>query len=484
MKDIEDILQNINQYDTADGHGNTDDVMDKDVEERIYNMTMRKINSAQNEEKSKNKKVIPFNVQSSVLKVAVCILAVILIPGTVVFAAHAMHMEEKFANFFGRGTGDDSEVINNIQDVHEAAEVDGVSVSVEQMLGDETGFYALLKVTGFTDAMKEKIGYMQPAFENIDAVLEDGTHPEMSGLINMGIDFDTKDYYFILKINSSVIVNSDITLIFDNMLVDDGTENTEGMEHLIDGQWKIKLTPDYKNEAVGYEVNKQVEIDGKAYIWNAISVSPLSVTIDITAENGGTITTDEIKEMFYVDFSDGSRLDARYVEDTFFYVQDNLAVISFDRIHKLEDVVSVTFAKETYLIDEGRVMNRIMYENQEMGFTLLIPEEIYDIMSVETFDNYHDRNFDVDGKKAVFRLTKDETSIDAFTVYALNGEYTEEQAEEKNPMAAFLTSKDGVTYLFEYGEIIDEKQMEVFPDIMNKYVAYMMYFFDLKENRR
>lgn len=487
MKDIEDILHKINQYNDEEEPEDTDSIIDNDIERRIYDMTMTKINLSKNVEKYKaehsgNKdvktgKVISFNARSSVLKVAVCILALILIPGTVVFAAHAMHLEQKFANFFGRGQGEDSEVINNIQDVAEEASIDGVSVSVEQMLGDETGFYALIKVTGFTEVMKEKIGYMQPVFENVDAVMEDGTHPEMSGLMNMGTDYETGDYYFILKVNSPVIIQSEITLLFDNMMIDSGTG--EG-EHLIDGQWKISLTPEYKNESVKYDVNKAVKIGEKEYIWNSISVSPLSVTVDVAAKDGSTITADEIKDMFYVDFSDGSRLDARYVRAAYFYAQDNLAVISFDRIHSLEDVVSVTFAKETYLIDEEKIMNRVLYENDDMGFTLLVPEEIYNMMSVETSDNYHDSSFDTDGKKAVFRLTKDGVEIDAFTVYALNGEYTKEQTEERNPMVSYLLTKDGITYLFSYGEIVDDKQMEVFPDIMNKYVAYMIYFFNLK----
>ena len=465
MKNIDAVLGKINMYELQDI---TADSMSQDMKQRIYENTMKKIGE---------KKVRPFVKKANRwAKAAAVVAALILIPGTVAVAAHVLHWNGKIAALFGRDMQEDTEIVNSIQDVSMHDTEEGVTVAVEQVLGDESGFYTLLHVSGLSQQMKEKIQYMPVSFEEYDFTVEDDKDAEISRLMDMGTDYESGDNYFIIKVNSSKVIDSNVSLTLKNLVVKNG-ENSQ--EPLVQGEWRIDWKLNYKNDATVYQVGKEVTLGGETFTWKSVSISPLSVTIHISPEKGNKVSTDDIKEMFYVDFADGSRLDARYVNDGYFYQSGEMATISFERIHKITDIVSVTFAKETYLIQEAKLQKKVRYENTEMNFTLQISQELADILHVETSGQYHDTDFDVNAQKAEFIAQKDDVTMTMFTIYALYGEFTKDQCEMYNPMAAYLTCKDGVTYILQYGEIITEDQM-IFADILNRDVTSIKYYFDVK----
>lgn len=476
MRELEETLSEIKTL-QQDQIG--EETMTEEQKERILKKAMQKIDMTSKEPKQGTSTVKPVSVKKTVIRiwprVAAVILAAVLIPGTAAYAAHRLHWDDKIAAFFGRSQEEDAEVADNIQEVNKSAEVEGITATVTQVLGDESGFYALLRVSGISEELKDQIQYQPVSFREC-AMDIDGENVSISGLIDMGTDFDTGDYCYMVKVNTPDVLHTDAKLELDDF----GITSEDSFETLCEGEWTIAWTLDYGNTAISYAVDKTLDTAAGTYVWESVSVSPISATVRVHAADTGANELPDVKNSFYVDFADGSRLDAQYLSNADFYQQPGMAVISFDKIHQPEDVVSVTFAGETYLIDEEKLQEKVLYENEEMGFSLQMSQELYAITTVKTTD-YHDDDFDADGRKAVFTMTKNGVSMDAFTIMEIDAAYTQEDAEVCNPMAYYLKTEAGKTYLLLYGEFLEEDQMDEFADILNRDVASIMYFFRLTQ---
>lgn len=476
MRELEEILSDIRLL--PEEHI-SEETMTDGQKERILEKTMQKIDEGEKNMKKEKSDIKPIPIKKTAIRVwqrvAVIVLAVILIPGTAVYAAYKLHWDEKIAAFFGRSENEDSEVSGSIQEVNKSAEVDGITATLTQVLGDESGFYAMLRISGVSEEMNDQIQYQPVSFREYNLNIN-GENVGKSGLIDMGTDYETGEYCYMIKVNTTDLMHAKAEL----SLVDFGIVTEDSFETLCSGEWIIDWTLDYGNVAVDYQIGKNIQIDGHFFTWDSVSVSPISVIVKVSSADETVTELPDIRKSFYVDFSDGSRLDAQYVSDAGFYQEADMAVISFDRIHQPEDVVSVTFAGETYLINEEKLQEKVPYENEEMGFSLQMSKELFEITDVVTTD-YHDDDFGADGKKAVFTMTKNGVSMDAFTICEIDGTFTREDADEYNPMANYLLTRNGKTYLFIYGEFMTEDQINEFSDILNRDVAPMLYFFQLTE---
>lgn len=476
MSHLDRMLEGMKEYEPD--HNEVDEMMDESEKERLLNSVTEKIEKEKEtlETKGGRRKKKHINVKQRITKIAAAIALVFITGNVVVVGATMLHLNEKFLSYFGQDELNESEIEENYRKVDATSVDKGVTIEVDQVLGDDHGFYALFSVKGVKDA--ERV--IEPNFRDYNVVIE-GIEDDVPISYNvLKIYDDTEDEFsFMLKVNSQNLTGKEISFI----LMDFGDGQSDDFRSIVDGKWDLKWKLSYQNNAKKIKVNKQIDLYGGKYNWDSISISPLSVSVSTTMIEEGVVhqSDDEMLDLndeFYVDFADGTRLNKEFMDTDDIYMDGANVSMTFHSIKDFDDVVSVTFAGVTIPVNPDNRQPKQLYVNDEMKFSMQMSDELYNMVQVSEVKSYEDEYLNTSGQYVSFVGELDDAQMTLFSIYRLKGMISPDEIEECAPLMTYLTYKDGYTYLIEYGEIASEEQM-VFVDILNREIAGIKHFLDI-----
>lgn len=476
MSHLDRMLEGMKEYEPDQNE--VDEMMDESEKERLLNSVTEKIEKEKEtlETKGGRRKKKHINVKQRITKIAAAIALVFITGNVVVVGATMLHLNEKFLSYFGQDELNESEIEENYRKVDATSVDKGVTIEVDQVLGDDHGFYALFSVKGVKDA--ERV--IEPNFRDYNVVIE-GIEDDVPISYNvLKIYDDTEDEFsFMLKVNSQNLTGKEISFI----LMDFGDGQSDDFRSIVDGKWDLKWKLSYQNNAKKIKVNKQIDLYGGKYNWDSISISPLSVSVSTTMIEEGVVhqSDDEMLDLndeFYVDFADGTRLNKEFMDTDDIYMDGANVSMTFHSIKDFDDVVSVTFAGVTIPVNPDNRQPKQLYVNDEMKFSMQMSDELYNMVQVSEVKSYEDEYLNTSGQYVSFVGELDDAQMTLFSIYRLKGMISPDEIEECAPLMTYLTYKDGYTYLIEYGEIASEEQM-VFVDILNREIAGIKHFLDI-----
>lgn len=476
MSHLDRMLEGMKEYEPDQNE--VDEMMDESEKERLLNSVTGKIEKEKEtlETKGGRRKKKHINVKQRITKIAAAIALVFITGNVVVVGATMLHLNEKFLSYFGQDELNESEIEENYRKVDATSVDKGVTIEVDQVLGDDHGFYALFSVKGVKDA--ERV--IEPNFRDYNVVIE-GIEDDVPISYNvLKIYDDTEDEFsFMLKVNSQNLTGKEISFI----LMDFGDGQSDDFRSIVDGKWDLKWKLSYQNNAKKIKVNKQIDLYGGKYNWDSISISPLSVSVSTTMIEEGVVhqSDDEMLDLndeFYVDFADGTRLNKEFMDTDDIYMDGANVSMTFHSIKDFDDVVSVTFAGVTIPVNPDNRQPKQLYVNDEMKFSMKMSDELYNMVQVSEVKSYEDEYLNTSGQYVSFVGELDDAQMTLFSIYRLKGMISPDEIEECAPLMTYLTYKDGYTYLIEYGEIASEEQM-VFVDILNREIAGIKHFLDI-----
>ena len=476
MSHLDRMLEGMKEYEPDQNE--VDEMMDESEKERLLNSVTGKIEKEKEtlETKGGRRKKKHINVKQRITKIAAAIALVFITGNVVVVGATMLHLNEKFLSYFGQDELNESEIEENYRKVDATSVDKGVTIEVDQVLGDDHGFYALFSVKGVKDA--ERV--IEPNFRDYNVVIE-GIEDDVPISYNvLKIYDDTEDEFsFMLKVNSQNLTGKEISFI----LMDFGDGQSDDFRSIVDGKWDLKWKLSYQNNAKKIKVNKQIDLYGGKYNWDSISISPLSVSVSTTMLEEGVVhqSDDEMLDLndeFYVDFADGTRLNKEFMDTDDIYMDGANVSMTFHSIKDFDDVVSVTFAGVTIPVNPDNRQPKQLYVNDEMKFSMQMSDELYNMVQVSEVKSYEDEYLNTSGQYVSFVGELDDAQMTLFSIYRLKGMISPDEIEECAPLMTYLTYKDGYTYLIEYGEIASEEQM-VFVDILNREIAGIKHFLDI-----
>lgn len=476
MSHLDRMLEGMKEYEPD--HNEVDEMMDESEKERLLNSVTEKIEKEKEtlETKGGRRKKKHINVKQRITKIAAAIALVFITGNVVVVGATMLHLNEKFLSYFGQDELNESEIEENYRKVDATSVDKGVTIEVDQVLGDDHGFYALFSVKGVKDA--ERV--IEPNFRDYNVVIE-GIEDDVPISYNvLKIYDDTEDEFsFMLKVNSQNLTGKEISFI----LMDFGDGQSDDFRSIVDGKWDLKWKLSYQNNAKKIKVNKQIDLYGGKYNWDSISISPLSVSVSTTMIEEGVVhqSDDEMLDLndeFYVDFADGTRLNKEFMDTDDIYMDGANVSMTFHSIKDFDDVVSVTFAGVTIPVNPDNRQPKQLYVNDEMKFSMQMSDELYNMVQVSEVKSYEDEYLNTSGQYVSFVGELDDAQMTLFSIYRLKGMISPDEIEECAPLMTYLTYKDGYTYLIEDGEIASEEQM-VFVDILNREIAGIKHFLDI-----
>ena len=476
MSHLDRMLEGMKEYEPDQNE--VDEMMDESEKERLLNSVTGKIEKEKEtlETKGGRRKKKHINVKQRITKIAAAIALVFITGNVVVVGATMLHLNEKFLSYFGQDELNESESEENYRKVDATSVDKGVTIEVDQVLGDDHGFYALFSVKGVKDA--ERV--IEPNFRDYNVVIE-GIEDDVPISYNvLKIYDDTEDEFsFMLKVNSQNLTGKEISFI----LMDFGDGQSDDFRSIVDGKWDLKWKLSYQNNAKKIKVNKQIDLYGGKYNWDSISISPLSVSVSTTMIEEGVVhqSDDEMLDLndeFYVDFADGTRLNKEFMDTDDIYMDGANVSMTFHSIKDFDDVVSVTFAGVTIPVNPDNRQPKQLYVNDEMKFSMQMSDELYNMVQVSEVKSYEDEYLNTSGQYVSFVGELDDAQMTLFSIYRLKGMISPDEIEECAPLMTYLAYKDGYTYLIEYGEIASEEQM-VFVDILNREIAGIKHFLDI-----
>jgi len=328
-----------------------DEEMEVEEKERLLKTVMEKIErektgnekvSGKKREERKNRGI---QKKSRLTKIAAAIAVVFITGNVIVVGASMLHLDEKFLSYFRQEEVNDVDLEGSYRAVDATAETQGVTIQVDQVLGDDYGFYALFRVKG----VKEPERMSEPGFEDYEVTIKDLGDDIPIGYSVIKLEDEKADELsFMLKVNSQNLTGRQIDLTLKNL----GDCSDSKFRKEVDGTWKLHWTLSYENTARKVDVDRTIDLYGGKYHWDSISISPLSVSVCTTMLEQGIIhqSDDEsvdLNDEFYVDFADGTRLRKEDMDDDDIYIDGSDISMSFHSIKQYNDIKSVTYAGVT-----------------------------------------------------------------------------------------------------------------------------------------
>ena len=475
MSKLDRMLEGMKDYEMD--QKDADEMMSEVEKDRLLKSIMKKIENEEvnieKRDKYKNRK--GRKIKNSVIKAAATI-GLVLIAGNVAVVGAMLPLNDKFSSYFGQEESNNAEIEKNLSETDAKAVNKGVTIEVDQVLGDDYGFYALFNVKG----VKNADSIIKPSFRDYEVKIKDmkDNIPISYNVIKV-YDDKEDELSFMLKVNSQNLTGKEICFTLRDL----GDGKNDDFRKVVKGEWNLKWKLSYKNNAKKLKVNKSIDLYGGKYTWDSISISPLSVSVSTTMKKQGIIhqSDDEsvdLNDEFYVDFSDGTRLNKEYMDTDDIYINGSDVSMTFHNIKKFDDIVSITYAGVTIPVHPDKQQHKKLYVNDEMKFNLQMSDELYNMVKVSKIKSYKDKNLKTSGQYVSFVGKKDGAKMTLFSIYRLKGMFSPDELEENTPFMTYLTYKDGYTYLIEYGEIVSEEQT-VFADILNKEIAGIKHFLDI-----
>ena len=155
MKNINDLLEKMS--DVSKDFGEEKITMKDEEKKRIYDDTMKKISENKLVDiDKKREKAVHKGFWKNLSKPAVAIIVIAIICMASVTAFAAFNLDDTIRNFFGIYDDSTKEQVDKLTtQVNTKSEDNGVTVSIPQVIGDNTRFYAVLSVENLPETNYE-----------------------------------------------------------------------------------------------------------------------------------------------------------------------------------------------------------------------------------------------------------------------------------------------------------------------------------------
>lgn len=322
--------------------------MTPDEKKRILQLALNKIDTLPNTNKntlSRNKLAIFKKKLTKSLTAAGIVLA--LLTGTYA-SASIFHLNDKFAEFFHGQERDLNKQQIYIRNTSELSQTNKqVTLSIDQILGDDYSFYILYHLEGLS---KKDI---TPVIKNADISLNITDYQVDDPIFEKEED---GKFYFIQTVRtdenmSGKEIKFHINKIgyYENQSKTRNTAKASKKEKFIpltDASFQLSWKLNYKISTKQIPVQKKINIYGGTAILDKISISPLSVTVHLTNINckkewkqPNDQLLVKMKNKTVYDSYDTSLVDT--------YNDFDVITVSFHKFISYDDIESITFAKET-----------------------------------------------------------------------------------------------------------------------------------------
>lgn len=312
--------------------------LSKDEKSRILDMTLEKIPSNENKKLSKKK------LMASVL------IAIMMI-GTIAMADEYFesNLDNAFLNLLSINKNDtslDSAAVN----VNKTVSQNGLDLTIKQTLGDDHSIYIILDVVVPKDIEIPENAYFNTSNINLD---KSGGIGWSFQELNNKYD-DNKKSYIIDFSSQAKLTNNKITLDF----YDFGyySEKNKKFITLVEGNWKLSWDLKYNNTSKTFKVNHFVKENHYKSIITSISISPISIYVNLLGDNydnfniskitmkNGIVYNGEMynlsnRECIFSSASSGSSLFKSYTSG------------NFTKILDVDEIDSITIGNEVIKIN-------------------------------------------------------------------------------------------------------------------------------------
>lgn len=407
-KDFDKELNNIHHYISDD------EKMDDKEKSEILNLVMKKIEKEKQEEQTESKRDLPR--KNKITKVVAAALAAVIIGGTVTVGAKTIFMRTPIAKYFNIGAVNDAAQKEKLekttgkmlQNLNISDEQKGLKVSINQIFGDDYACYLSVNVTGFQKNKKFDRLSGKGTFGEVNVDIPDKSIIQTS-LHDEGMNDDNSKNYLLI-IGCEKMKGSHVNL----QLKDFGYYNDKDeFLPVIKGTWNLDFDLTYSANPKKYTVNKEINIYGTKAVWDDVTFTPISASVSLTMKDKndaelptGVKTNDEL----CVNFADGSSISSYDVDDDAIYDDTTNISISFSEIKNLEDIVSVTFAGETYTIQPKKCLKNdsnnqstlfcsIFRPNKVMKCAIVFTDDMHKILKKYEVKNCDNRVFEKKAQK-------------------------------------------------------------------------------------
>lgn len=481
MKNLDEILNELGKEQKSD--------LTSLEKRRIYTNTMDKIHkeikSGSPEQKKKHhwKKTTKILAAAAATFCVVCTLSIT--------AVAAFGLDNNIRNYFHvQDKTSEKQIHNLVTEENAASTSHGVTLSLSQVIGDKTRFLAVVKASGLPNEVNNTL-----EFENSNIAVS-GTNPKLLGSTldtKMGGIEKNKTTFSILASNLNEqgepidINGKEITLTLSNL----GYKNNNGkFVSLVKGKWKLNWELHTKAHERVIPVNKSISVMDSQATWEDISITPLSLTVHFKVTKQGKEHFSETEWNTYeksnrviIDFTDGSCIDSRFVDDLDDEWQGtsgtSYKTIGFNKFIQEKDIASVTFGSKKWDITKLKnPVNRVCITSKAANCSIALPSTIQSMISTKEYYNKKNTDFNCKENYTIFWATKNNVKMPLFTIHKLNTSLSSKELEKMNPMMTFIDIHNNCTYALEYGEIQSEEQMKEFADIMNHDIANILPFFE------
>lgn len=415
-KDFDKELNNIHHYISDD------EKMDDKEKSEIFNLVMKKIEKEKQEEQTKRKRDFPR--KNKITKVVAAALAAVIIGGTVTVGAKTIFMRTPIAKYFNIGSVNDAAQKEKLekttgkmlQNLNISDEQKGLKVSINQIFGDDYACYLSVNVTGFQKNKKFDRLSGKGTFGEVNVDIPDKSIIQTS-LHDEGMNDDNSKNYLLI-IGCEKMKGSHVKL----QLKDFGYYNDKDeFLPVIKGAWNLDFDLTYSANPKKYTVNKEINIYGAKAVWNDVTFTPISASVSLTMKdkNDAELPTDvKPNDELCVNFADGSSISSYDVDDDAIYDDTTNISISFSEIKNLEDIVSVTFAGETYTIQPKKCLKNdsnnqntlfcsIFRPNKVMKCAIVFSDDMHKILKKYEIRNGDNAAFEKKAQKVELVVEKD-----------------------------------------------------------------------------
>lgn len=329
-KKFDEMLNDLKEH----GDPMKEEPMNEQEQKRIYNRTMAKVNAQQgNSTAPVRRRRVPRAVVVGGIIGLIC-------AGTAV--AVVANWNRSFSRYFNAEETQIKDEPSAIA-VNQSSSINGLTVTAENVIGDGSGFYVALSVTGASDQSTSD------AFEDMELEIVGADTYQCSDLVSEGTENGVASYVLSVQ-TSEPLQGKEVTLSLENY----GKYNDQDkFETEVKGNWVVEWKLNYKDVSQAYQVNQPVTVYGGTANWATMKLSPYSVTVITENEKGykehasdGVEPNDDIE----VRMKDGTVFNSAEVDDIDVYEDMHLKMLSFHQMIDVNEVESVTFAGVTYTV--------------------------------------------------------------------------------------------------------------------------------------
>jgi len=307
-------------------------------------------------ETAKKRSYMPMKRLKPVLAAATVVFCLIT---TTAFAASYLGLDIKFINFLNPSSNEQSEYLaSGAYVVDKQIKNKNGTLDIKQVIGDSNATLILMDFTAPEETVLDKPHY---SFDDmyIDVI---GNH----GFIGYGIialedeNINDNKISMVMRINNrDSFMGKKIHLKFTDLQWAD-TRPGE-FTTIVPGEWEARFNLDFRNCSTTYEVNKNVTVYGYEAILKTISISPISVALNLDskyisdivgasedweAENREVLSLNEHSDIYpiTINYNDGTRETTAVLKGLRSMGTDGIWFIkNFENVINYKEIKSITF---------------------------------------------------------------------------------------------------------------------------------------------